>query len=357
MADELVIERPDILLIAGDIAKDGEEVSHIAVAKILTYLQDKKDIKVFVTPGNNDINNSTAKAYTKTGSFSVPNVTPERFTQIYSAFGYNNAIKKDNYSLSYVAQPYTGLWILSIDAAKYDADNRSGAIRQKTMEWIIDVLAEAKQNNTTVLAMMHHNIIEHFTDQNKITVNTVIDHWETASDSLIDAGLKVIFTGHNHAIDITTRTKGSNTLYDVETGSLITPPSSYRIMTLKNKELDIDTRHLTSIDVPLPNNEVFTAYSHRALSDLADEYFTMATKGGKFYLPVELRKDAIPLIRNAYMAHMAGDEKLSPLELAKIMDLYSANKEATQLIIGVMKTLWADLNTKDHKWHIKLTNP
>jgi len=46
------------------------------------------------------------------------------------------------------------------------------------------------------------------------------------------AGIRLIFTGHYHANDIVEFTNDGKTLYDIQTGSLVTPPYSYRIMTL-----------------------------------------------------------------------------------------------------------------------------
>jgi 3',5'-cyclic AMP phosphodiesterase CpdA len=59
---EIVEAKPDILLIPGDLTKDGEQVSHNAVAIFLKQISDQ-GIKVFVIPGNHDINNPEAVAY------------------------------------------------------------------------------------------------------------------------------------------------------------------------------------------------------------------------------------------------------------------------------------------------------
>lgn len=355
---ELKELHPDIVLIAGDMAKDGEKVSHEAVAARLQQLQDL-GIKVYITPGNNDINNPEAYSYIGSSRTKVPNVSPADFTIKYEHFGYKNTIR-DNNSLSYLAKPFSGLWILSIDATKYEPFvSRWGRIKPETMKWIQDIMTEANRNNITVLALMHHDVIEHFGGQNQVTDSTVIENWKATADELLAAGLKVVLTGHNHATDITTRTTNGRTLYAVQTGSLITSPSPYRVMTLKNKELDISTNYIASINAPLPDNQSFTEYSQFFTSYVMDQFFTAATSSStsKFFLPVRLREVAVPLARNAYMAHMTGDEKLSPLEEAKIRALKQAQPDSTKTVVGAITTLWTDLNTKDNKWHIKLTNP
>jgi hypothetical protein len=54
----------------------------------------------------------------------------------------------------------------------------------------------------TVFAMMHHNLIEHYARQTQLDPGYVVDDWENVADTLMQAGLKVIYTGHYHANDI-----------------------------------------------------------------------------------------------------------------------------------------------------------
>jgi len=133
------------------------------------------------------------------------------------------------------------------------------------MNWIQDRLAEAKKRNITVIAMLHHGLVEHCVGQESLDPGYITDNWEANSDALIDAGLKVIFTGHYHANDITLRTKGTNTVFDIETGSLVNPPSPYRIITLDTNSMTVETKHITSIDVTFPPTLNFVTYSKKFL--------------------------------------------------------------------------------------------
>ena len=54
MIDSIMTQRPDIVLIPGDITKDGEKVSHEYVTRELSRLT-AVGIKVYVVPGNHDI--------------------------------------------------------------------------------------------------------------------------------------------------------------------------------------------------------------------------------------------------------------------------------------------------------------
>jgi 3',5'-cyclic AMP phosphodiesterase CpdA len=350
---ELLIEQPHILLIPGDLTKDGERVSHETMAQLLNNLASS-GIKVYVIPGNHDINNPEARAYDGNNESVTPSISESDFASIYSQFGYANAIARDPNSLSYVAEPYPGLRILAIDANRY-AENQNitivgGKIKSATLSWIQDQMTLAAQTNCTVLGLMHHNLIEHYAGQNSLDPGYVIEDSESTADALMGMGLKVIFTGHYHANDVTERMSNGKALFDIETGSLVSPPSPYRIAILKNKELDVSTNKVTTIQANLPEGMSFPSYSYSFTSAYLDGYFGYALTHPPFVLSETQAASAAPLFRNAYMAHLAGDEKISPEEQRKDYALGQISPLAGMAVT----TLWTDINTSDNKMHIKL---
>lgn len=353
---QLKREKPDIVLIPGDLTKDGEKVCHEAVAGMLQQLTDC-GIKVFVIPGNHDINNPEARMYNGDNESKAPTIQASDFPKIYGNFGYKKAIYRDPNSLTYISQPYKGLWILGIDDCKYyDNTNLaivSGVIKPETMTWILGKMEEARQKNITVLSMMHHGIVEHYKGEQQLDYGYVTDNYIEDGPRLMAAGLKIMFTGHYHANDITMLgSEGSDVLYDIETGSLVTPPSPYRIITLTNNGLDIKTRWVTSINCPLPGGMSFTEYSNAFLSSHLDGYFAyyLNTYYGSLGVTPALAEFMAPQFRNAMMAHFAGDETILPGE-----------QNADDVIAGiapplgeVLQSLWHDLPTADNMYHINL---
>src|SRR5258705_5145774 len=148
---EIKAGNPDILLVPGDITKDGEKVGHLAMAGFLNQLRSD-GIKVYVVPGNHDINNAKAKKFDGDNAYPVEMTSKTDFETIYGNFGYNNAIARDPNSLSYVAQPQADLRIIGIDACKYEeygpaGDVAAGRIKPATLTWILAQLKEAKLQN------------------------------------------------------------------------------------------------------------------------------------------------------------------------------------------------------------------
>jgi 3',5'-cyclic AMP phosphodiesterase CpdA len=162
----LLIEKPDLVLISGDLTKDGELVSHKSLLKQIQVLA-YNHIKVLVVPGNHDINNPDAKLFDGDNASSVTSITPENFQSLYNDYGYKTAIARDPNSLSYVSEPFKNIRILAIDANEYYNNTPSycvvaGTIKDATMQWAKAQLADAKEHGKTVIGLMHHGIIEHF---------------------------------------------------------------------------------------------------------------------------------------------------------------------------------------------------
>ena len=103
--EEIIDESPDILMIPGDLSFNGEYSSHLIVSGFLEEIE-AQGIKVYVVPGNNDIWSSEAMNYKTIPASETPNLSLEQFADIYQDFGYNEAIYRDDNSLSYICQPH-----------------------------------------------------------------------------------------------------------------------------------------------------------------------------------------------------------------------------------------------------------
>ena len=349
---QIKLEHPDILLIPGDITKDGEKIGHQAMAGFFNQLRND-GIKVYVVPGNHDINNAKAKKFDGNIDYPVTITTKTDFENIYGNFGYNNAIARDINSLSYVVQPQPGFRIIAIDASKYEeygpeGDVAAGRIKSTTLTWILEQLAKAKQDHVTIFAMMHHNLIEHYAGQAQLDPGYVIDDYQNVGNKLVDAGLKIIFTGHYHANDITSYTHNGKELFDIQTGSLVTAPSPYRFITMKDGKLDICTKTVQSITTNLPGCVKFPVYANLFLSQHLDGYFNYYLEN-RLGAPPQLATFAAPLFRNGIMAHFAGDENMPADQRTKINTLATMSPQ----LASIVTTLWTDLGIVDNNSTIK----
>lgn len=353
---ELKKAKPDVVLIPGDLTKDGEMVSHEAVIGLLKELIDL-NIKVFVVPGNHDVNNPEALDFSVSPPQQITKVSAEEFAALYEDFGYDDAIYRDENSLSYICQPTEKLWILGIDACRYEENVDiaivGGRIKPETMVWIQEKMAEAQANDIQVLAMMHHGILQHYYGQEELDPGYLVEDWPDMAAAFMQMGIKLVFTGHYHANDISQISVGKNTLSDVETGSLVTAPSPYRMMILDDNFIKIESKKITTIDYPFPPGLSFVNYSNMFLAQHLDGYFNLVLRF-EFGVPEEQALVVAPFLRNGVMAHYAGDEKIKPDERKKLDQLSKVVPPENYFLIDAINSFWTDLPINDTQVHIKL---
>ena len=254
MLDAVRQDKPDVLLISGDLTKDGEQECHKALAKALQQLQrDVPGLKVYVINGNHDIRNADALNFNTADGKAVPatRTDPEDFKRIYDFIysdptviaTYTPPAGKEAGGLSYVARPADGYTLVVIDTGRYSSDNTStgknehetsGAISADLEQWVIEQTTAAKARGDVVLGMQHHGLVAHFDVQPTILPMYLVNDYERLSQEYADAGMSVMFTGHSHAVDIASATTvAGNTIYDIETGSGLTYPSPLRFVELR----------------------------------------------------------------------------------------------------------------------------
>ncbi|NTU57876.1 MAG: hypothetical protein HGB00_02995 [Chlorobiaceae bacterium] len=353
-------ENPDILLISGDLTKDGEKVSHAALAEYLKTLEST-DIKVYVIPGNHDVNNPNAVSYDGSTTTAVESVTANEFADIYNDFGYGEALYRDPASLSYIAAPQENLWILGIDSCIYDPNSATaGVVTPDTKAWILEKLAEATVKGITVVGMMHQNLSEHFTLQADLFPEYVVQDSTKLAEELAVAGLKVMFTGHFHANDVntitgTTSVGDSYQMTEIETGSLVTWPSPVRTVTLNtDNTLDISSESITAINYDLGGKtfeEYASDYLNTGLNELAVHYLM-----GSFGISQQAAGQVAPLFSAAMAAHYKGDETPDATTLATIQAMAASSNPLQMQLAAVLNSLWTDSFPADNTVQIELQN-
>jgi len=308
---DLSNENIDVLFIPGDMTLNGEKLSHTDFVRKLEPLM-QKGTKVFVIPGNHDVNIPNPLRFEGNNSYPADNVSAAEFESIYYGCGYGSAIKRDTASLSYVAQLDDNKWLLAIDGSLYKEYTNiplpAGRIPAATEKWIIEALTEAKEKNMKVIGMMHHGLVEHVVLQDMLLPQYLIDDWRRLAALFADNGLKFIFTGHFHSHDISEFiSDAGNKIYDIETGSLQSYPYPYRIINITNKEMDIATRNVKSIS---SNPDLFT----QGRLFLKDQIITQIKQrfGKKLnHLPGESIDRIVDLGSEIAILHIQGDEVLN----------------------------------------------
>lgn len=340
----------DFVLVTGDLTKDGELVDHQLMAKKLAALKAGGK-KVFVIPGNHDIYNPDAKSFLTATPTAVAQVSPDDFRSIYKNFGYGDAIYSDSNSLSYIAEPVSGVWLFAIDSCQYASNSSApitaGKINPATQAWIVAKLQEAKQKGKQVIGMMHHGIVEHYTGQATAFPEYVVSDYAALGKTFTDNGLNVMFTGHYHANDIASSNFAAATLYDVETGSTVTAPSPYRVVdySIANKRLAISSK---TVSATASHPADFVSYAKKYLIDGMTQ-LTQSQLTQAYGLDTVTAASLAPLVANAFAAHYAGDEKLTDATTIATLNSMLASPSAAVKTLGQsIYSLWTDTGPADN---------
>ncbi|MFB9769364.1 metallophosphoesterase family protein [Lactiplantibacillus modestisalitolerans] len=240
---------PDVLLISGDITNNGEKASHEYVARQLKRLH-RQGIRVYVVPGNHDINNPLTRRFKGKHQYEASGVGPEEFTKIYKQAGYGQAAETDPNSLSYLAKPSAKTWFLMLNSAIYRGNYQQGSstvgggLTDGTLKWVAKIGKQAKKQGATVIPVLHHNTMDHM----MIHQDYTIGYAEQVRDVFTKAGIKLALTGHIHAQNIASQQVNGQTLTDIASGSLIIGSHYYGTLKIDQKTGRADY-HATPLDV------------------------------------------------------------------------------------------------------------
>lgn len=209
--------QPDLVLISGDLTKDGEKLGHQHMAEKLQKIEDETDTEVFVINGNHDIYNYQDACTFENGSKEkAPTTTPKEFKEIYKNFGYNSEYEAQYFTpkegkqaggLSY-SVTFGDYVIIGIDSGRYspDADTgmdmnehiTAGRIDPDLLPWIVEQVSNAKKNGKTPIGLMHHGLVPHFSKEAELLSEYVVDDWQTMAGTIVYGPTRLI---ENHKVN------------------------------------------------------------------------------------------------------------------------------------------------------------
>ena len=345
-------DQPDIVLISGDLTKDGEKQGHLDVAAKLQALEDEAGIDVFVINGNHDVYNYTDACTFENGKKeSAETVTPDEFKELYANFGYNGEFNAQYYTppqgkqaggLSYTVT-YGDYVILAMDSGMYSPDATgmetnehitAGRLDEDLMVWAVDQIEAAEAQGKTVIGLMHHGLLPHFENEDKIVHEYVVENWQESATTLADAGLRYIFTGHMHANDVAEfTTVAGNTIYDLETGSLASWGSPVRTVTLeKGEPLNDGTKRTHETFTVTSQSVKSIVYQGETIADFAaytmdklypEKLFNNMANGMLTPMLKEIGQVGI----RAYVAEMAPDLDIDGMILGMVQEYLAGGME------------------------------
>ena len=141
-------QRPDAVIVTGDLTFNGEKQSHLELAAAFSALR-AEGIPVWVIPGNHDINNPYARAYVKYSISPEENVSPAEFAEIYR----DSLGVLDGGDMSYLVPLTEKIRLLMCDFSVYTPEVASyGLIPPARMAWPEEIYRLAGEEDAVAAA-------------------------------------------------------------------------------------------------------------------------------------------------------------------------------------------------------------
>ena len=222
----VIKEKPDIVLLTGDLTFNGEIGSHQQLAQLLTQIT-KQNIPVAVIPGNHDIDNIYTKGYGQDDYFDVDNIDAHTFREIYHNLGYQLASATHAGSLSYRIDLNDDYVLLMMDSNAHELTKMTlgagGFFTDSTMQWLKQQLSDIQSQGKIPLVAMHHNLAIHNELLNE--GYTIQDH-ESIAELFAEYHVPFVLSGHIHCQNI----REIQGIYDIASSSLLDAPLQYGII-------------------------------------------------------------------------------------------------------------------------------
>ena len=244
--------QPDIVVFPGDLTNNGSKINHQEFEKRLKRLK-ASGTQVFVVPGNHDINNEKALYFKDNKLHLTESITKEEFKNLYSDYGYGDAVSRDENTLSYLVKPFQNLWLLMLDTTK-DYPEPGGYLNRDTLNWIDSCSKMAKEAAAELVVVMHHNLLDH---SEIIWEDYTLDNNTSVINTFHENDIQVVLSGHIHIQDVKTHTsvETGKILYDIATSSLPVFNHQYgQLIYSPSRGYDYETVELDVEKYALENN-------------------------------------------------------------------------------------------------------
>ncbi len=257
----------EYVLIPGDLADNGRIVmqEHLDVAEKFRAFEEATGKSVFVINGNHD------------ASLNNDDTTFEDFMTIYADFGYDKAIDRLDGTCSYTADLGDKYRLIALDSCHANYSTEDGMTTAK-VNWVCNMAKKATKEGRYPILMMHHNLIDHLPMQRIISRNFIVRNHLVTADKFANAGIKVVFSGHEHCSDAAVQISSlGNKIYDFATTALSMYPLQYRVFAFDDDEIKYETRTVDSIDTDVLTSTI-KGYSEEQIS-LMNEGLNAYAKG------------------------------------------------------------------------------
>ena len=229
---DVIENKPDYVVISGDITFNGEKLSHIDFAKKLQKIEEA-GIQVLVIPGNHDVDYPFCFGYGQTQSYPAERMTDQDFETVYADYGLKQAYTRDKSSFSYMYRLTDKITLIALDTNR---GGGNGVVGQETLSWLEKELRKADKD-TVFISMTHQNLLSHFGDEMFSNSYTILNN-QPLKKLFEQYNVKMNLSGHIHTQHIFTE----NGITDIATESMAVLPCNYGVVNIDSNKITYITQ-------------------------------------------------------------------------------------------------------------------
>lgn len=233
-------DKIDFVLIPGDISNEGRAVKqqHLEIVEKFREFEEETGKQIYVINGNHDAGKGENEGETSLAEF----------REIYYEFGFSEALSTMEGNLSYTADLNEKYRLIASDSCDINRSTGDGMTDDR-VEWVLNEAEKAISEGKYPILMMHHNLLDHMPVQSVLSKDFIIRNHLATAEKFANAGIKLVFTGHEHCSDANTYTSSKgNQITDFATTALTMYPLQYRIMELSDESIYYDIATIERID-------------------------------------------------------------------------------------------------------------
>ncbi len=322
---QLIQDQPDFLLLPGDLVQHGERDNHQWMAQRLSQLP----FPTYVVPGNHDVVRQWSHtSHDVSGDEAGKNrIALADFPKIYQSFGY-----RDGQRLYYQQEILPGVHLIGLNSNAFDESGEqigTGIIDDEQLAWLDAQLAALA--GKFVMVMVHHNVLEHLPGQAQTQLGQryMIRNARSLVSRLQAAKVPVAFTGHLHVQDIAQ----AGDFYAITTGSLVSYPHPYRLMSLTTDnegcyQLQVQSHRVEAV----PEWPTLQQTSKEWMGDRSFPFILKLLVEPPLSLSLAEAKTYAPTIRDFWANVAAGDAIFDYPQLPANVQQYFQQYDATGLV-------------------------
>ena len=228
--EDVINQKPDAVLIGGDITFNCEKISHEDFILKLRKIEEA-GIDVLTIPGNHDVEYPFSRGYEGEYSYKTDYTSEADFVEYYKEFGPDIAYTVSPDGLSYIAKLGKDIYVAVIYTPQSFMSGATG-IEEETVAWLDTELAKIS-GDAKIVAMTHQNIVNHYPDDAFSFKYTIQNNEELIA--LYDKyGVDVNLSGHIHLQHIE---ETENGIADIATASMTIRECQYGVVRITPEKM------------------------------------------------------------------------------------------------------------------------